>query len=130
MKHHFELSDYWSAIFAKDERAIRSFFLPEALIYWHNTNECMTAREFARVSANYPGSWNGEIQYELHVGEWNDDLVVCALHVFSTDSRASLHVCSAIQLHEGKISCINEYWGEDGVPPAWRKAMGLGRPIK
>lgn len=130
MKYHFELSEYWAALFAKDERAIRSFFQPEALIYWHNTNECLTAREFARVNAAYPGNWSGEIEYELHVGEWDTDLIVCAVRVFSTESPDSCHVCSAIQLHEGKITCINEYWGDDGTPPAWRKAMNVGRPIR
>ncbi len=129
MSAHFSLSEYWSAIFAKDERAIRSFFRPDALVYWHNTNECMTGREFARVNAAYPGSWNGEVQYEVRMGSWNEDLVICAVHVYEADGSLSLHVCSAIQLVDGKISSIHEYWGEDGPPPAWRKAFVVGRAI-
>ena len=29
----------------------------------------------------------------------------------------------------GKIARMDEYWGDDGQPPAWRQALRLGRPI-
>lgn len=29
----------------------------------------------------------------------------------------------------GMISRMDEYWGDDGEPPAWRKDMNIGVPI-
>ncbi len=126
----FDLSEYWSAIISGDYPAISSFFLPEAHVYWHNTNECFTVDEFVRVNKVYPGLWKAEIQYELRIGEFNEELVICAVRVFSETSGKSFHCCSAIQLHGDLISVINEYWGEDGPPPEWRAEMKIGSPIE
>lgn len=27
------------------------------------------------------------------------------------------------------ICGIDEYWGDDGLPPQWRRELGLGSPI-
>lgn len=125
----FSLPEYWSALLAGDETAIASFFLPDARIFWHNTNECFTVAEFIRVNKEYPDIWKADIQYELSIGEFSDELLVCAVRVYSEESGASFHCCSALRLREGLISSIDEYWGEDGRPPEWRITMGIGRPI-
>ena len=30
----------------------------------------------------------------------------------------------------GKIVRLDEYWGDDGPAPEWRRALGIGRPIQ
>ena len=34
-----------------------------------------------------------------------------------------------IQLKDDKISCIDEYWGDDGYAPQWRQDMKIGGKI-
>ena len=33
--------------------ALAAYFLPGALIFWHNTDECFTAEEFVRANREY-----------------------------------------------------------------------------
>jgi hypothetical protein len=130
MSSDFTLRDFLAALFAKDERAILSFFQPDALVYLHCTNECLTAEEYARSCTLYPGAWDGEIEYELHIGEWEADRFIFVVRVYSVSGPGSFHVCCSMQLHGGKIVRIDEYWNADYPAPPWRKAQGLGRPIR
>lgn len=34
------------------------------------------------------------------------------------------------RVEDGRIAALEEYWGDDGPPPAWRQALGIGRPIR
>ncbi|NLM10011.1 MAG: nuclear transport factor 2 family protein, partial [Clostridiaceae bacterium] len=29
-----------------------------------------------------------------------------------------------------KISCLDEYWGDDGIAPQWRLDKQIGQPIR
>jgi hypothetical protein len=42
----------------------------------------------------------------------------------------SFHVTSFIEIIEGKIKTLDEYWGDDGPIPQWRKDMHIGKPIR
>ena len=33
-------------------------------------------------------------------------------------------------VEDGRIAALEEYWGDDGPPPAWRQELHLGRPIR
>ena len=47
----------WADIGAQRWDALAAYFLPGALIFWHNTDECFTAEEFVRANHEYPGNW-------------------------------------------------------------------------
>lgn len=46
----------WADIGAQRWDALAAYFLPGALIFWHNTDECFTAEEFVRANREYPGN--------------------------------------------------------------------------
>ena len=52
----------WADIGAQRWDALAAYFLPGALIFWHNTDECFTVEEFVRANREYPGNWRIEIE--------------------------------------------------------------------
>ena len=121
-----DLARYWQAVLRQDAAELRRFFHPEAWVNWHNTNEHFTVEEFIRANCEYPGEWDGEIQRIVET----DDLLITAVHVFSKDRSLSFHVTSFLLVREGKIAALDEYWGDDGPPPRWRKEKKIGGPIR
>ena len=81
--------------------------------------------EFIRANCEYPGSWDGEIERAEQAG----NLLITAVRVWSADWKLSFHVTSFIQIRDGKITALDEYWGDDGTAPRWRQEMKIGRPI-
>ena len=117
---------FWAAVLEQDADAIRSYFAPTAFVNWHNSNEHFTVDEFIRANCEYPGDWTGQIEKEIHAG----DTIITAIHVATKDGKLSFHVTSFIQVKDGKIVAVNEYWGDDGEAPQWRQDMNIGRKIK
>ena len=120
------IHDYWHAVLRQDATAMAAYFDPAACIRWHNTNEQFTVTEFVRANCEYPGSWSGDIEYLLTV----QDQIVTVVHVFSLEHSQHFHVTSFLRIRDKKIISIDEYWGEDGTAPQWRKDMQLGRAIR
>ena len=56
--------------------------------------------------------------------------LVTEARVFDAPRTVSFHVTSFFREEEGRIAALEEYWGDDGPPPAWRQALHLGRPIR
>lgn len=104
---------------------MRTFFHDDAFVNWHNTNEHFTVEQFIKANCEYPGQWDGEIEYYIE----KDDLTITVVHVFSLDKKLSFHVTSFIKVKEDKIISIDEYWGEDGIAPQWRLEQHIGEPI-
>lgn len=121
----WDVKHYWNAVLRQDAEAIRTFFHPDAWINWHNTNEHFTLEEFIRANCEYPGDWNGTVERIITM----DTQVITAAHVFSMDGRLSFHVVSFIRVEAGRIRSIDEYWGDDGLPPQWRQEKGIGTAI-
>ncbi len=121
-----DIAKFWDAVLKQDQEAIRSFFDADAYVNWHNTNEHFTVEEFIRANCEYPGDWTGQVEKELHAG----DTVITATHVATKDGKLSFHVTSFIQVKDGKIAAVDEYWGDDGEAPGWRQAMGIGTQIR
>lgn len=118
MKASFSFETYFAAVVSKDAAALQAFFREDAEVYWHNTRERFDLRGFIRANCDYPGDWRGEIEREYRIG----DTVIAAARVWSTDDPSlSFHCCSFIQLENELISRLDEYWGDDGEPPEWRK---------
>ena len=115
----FSVKAYWDALLSRDGARIRALFAPEAVIRWPCTGERFSPERFAAVNCAYPGAWGCEIERtEESVG-----LAVCAARVFSEEDGSSFHAVSFIR-HDGeKILSLDEYWGDDGAPPQWRKEL-------
>lgn len=120
------IRSYWQAVADQDAVALREYFTSDAHIRWHNTNEDFTVDEFIRANCEYPGAWNGEVERL----ESSVDTVTTVTRVWAKDEDLSFHVVSFITLDEtGKITEIDEYWGDDGPAPQWRLDKHIGKPI-
>lgn len=122
------LQAYWRAVTDQDANALGAYFLPEASIRWHNTNEEFSVEEFVRANCEYPGNWVGEVERIEFCGR---GMAVTVTHVRAKDEELSFHVVSFILLDaNGKILSIDEYWGDDGSVPQWRLDKHIGRAIR
>lgn len=117
---------FWQYVLTQDADNIRAFFLEDACIRWHCTNECFTLDEYIIANCEYPGDWDGEIERI----EQSGDLIVTAVRVFPKDRSTSFHVVSFIRLADDKITSMDEYWADDGPAPRWRQEMCLSTPIR
>lgn len=117
---------FWADVLRQDAAAIRGYFHPDAFVRWHCTNEHFTVEEYIRANCEYPGQWAGEVERVVR----NGDEVVAAVHVHTQDKALSFHAVSFIRLRDGKITSLDEYWGDDGPAPQWRQDMGIGSKIK
>jgi len=115
-------SRFFDAVVRQDAGAMRDFFTEDAEIYWHNSNEAFTVNEYIRANCEYPGTWRGEIE-RIECAA----VLIVAARVWSDDS--SSRVVSFLELSGGRIRRLDEYWGDVGEPPAWRRNMGIGRKI-
>lgn len=115
---------FQSTVMQKAER-MKEYFKEEALINWHNTNECFSRDEYIRVNCEYPGSWLGNVERM----ELTGNVVILVGAVKPKDSVAALHVTSFYEFNEDKVIRLDEYWGEDGKAPQWRIDMEIGRSI-
>lgn len=120
------LQAYWNAVLQQQPNAIKPFFHRDAFINWHNTNECFTVDEFIRANCEYPGKWDGTIERIESSGNCH----ITVVHVFSQEEKQSFHVTSFIKAENEKIVSIDEYWGDDGMPPQWRLDKHIGTPIR
>ena len=120
------INAFWNDVLSKNRAALPDYFLDDAVIRWHCSNERFTVDEYIRANCDYPGQWAGEIERVEECG----NTVVLAGRVFPTHRSASFHVVSFIRLDRGRIAELDEYWADDAEPPEWRRAMGIGRPIR
>ena len=120
-----DIKQFWADVLRQDAAAIRAYFHPNAWINWHNTNEHFTVEEFIRANCEYPGRWDGEVEQLIVTPEH----FITATHVYEKDTALSFHVTSFIRVADGRIASIDEYWGDDGDAPQWRRDKKIGRPI-
>lgn len=121
--HSFDVGQYWQAVARQDKDALAAYFWADAKIYWHCTNEAFSLDGFLRANCEYPGQWAAQVG-RVH---WMGDSLVAAAHVYALDGPLSCHVVSFFKLEGGKILQLDEYWGDDGPPPAWRQGMQISR---
>ena len=124
-KTKMDMKSFWAAVLRQDADAIRPYFHPEAYVNWHNTNEHFTVEEFIRANCEYPGQWEGEVEQIIST----DDCMITATHVHSVDGKISCHATSFIHIADGRITAMDEYWGDDGQVPQWRQEKHIGTPI-
>ena len=122
-----DIQAFFRAVVEQNADALRSCFCVGAEIRWHNTNELFTVEEYIQANCQYPGQWEGELE---RVEPLASGSLATAAHVHAREGGPSFHVASFIRLEAGKIAALDEYWGDDGPAPAWRRAMRVGRPIR
>ena len=54
--------EFWREVAAQNEVSLRSYFSPDAIINWHNTNETFSVDEFIIANCEYPG--NGMVRWK------------------------------------------------------------------
>lgn len=121
-----DINRFWKDILEQNRSVLTNYFCPDAVIRWHCTNEQFNVSEFVRANCEYPGDWDGQIE---RADEYGSQLIT-VVHVFSKDQSASFHVVSFFNLKQDRILTLDEYWADDGEAPAWRKRMGIGKPIR
>ena len=120
------IKQFWADVLRQDADAIRQYFHPDAWVNWNCTNEHFSVEEYIRANCEYPGEWDGVIEQLICAS----DRIITATHVQEKNSGSSFHVVSFLQIREGKIVAMDEYWGDDGEAPEWRKEMHIGRKIR
>ena len=119
----FDVVSFWRSVVNQERTRLEDYFLPDAAIRWHTTNEQFSVGEFIRVNCDYPGQWRGEVERV----ERADGTIVTVVRVFAADDSVSFHVVSFIRLLGERIAELDEYWSEDGEPPDWRKEVNQDR---
>jgi hypothetical protein len=119
-----DINQYWEDIAKQNELALRQYFVEEAIIRWHNTNEQFTLDEFICANCEYPGDWQGIVERS----EQFENKIVTVTRIWSEE--CSFHVTSFFTLAEDKIIFLDEYWGEDGLAPDWRLEKCIGTTIQ
>ena len=117
---------FWQDVINQNRSSLSSFFCEDAVIRWHCTNEQFTVSEYIQANCDYPGKWKGNIE---RVEEFDSQMIIVG-KVQSDDETVQCHVISFIRLRDDKIMEMDEYWADDGEPPAWRKALKIGMPIR
>lgn len=116
----------WKHMDAQEWDALSGYFAPEAVVLWPNTNERFDVNGFVRANREYPGRWRIQVQRAAACGGG----VVTVVRVQADEGDVSLHAVSFFEIQAGKITRLEEYWGEDGPAPAWRQAMEIAEPIE
>ncbi len=117
---------FWENVAAQNAKELESYFLSNAIINWHNTNERFSVGEYIIANCEYPGDWCGSVERI----EIIDDLAISITRVWHADNSDSFHAVSFFKFQDDKILCLDEYWGDDGIAPQWRLDKKIGRPIK
>lgn len=117
---------FMADVAAQNRANLKSHFLADAVINWHNTNESFSVEEYIIANCEYPGEWYGNVERV----ETIDDLVISVARIWARDNSNSFHVVSFFKIKDGKISSLDEYWGDDGTAPQWRLGKKIGKPIK
>lgn len=121
-----DIYKFWKDVLAQNADVIKDYFDENAYINWHCTNERFNVNEFIIANCEYPGDWDGEVERIEKI----NDLFITVTHVYSKDKTLSFHVTSFIQVMNGKIVAIDEYWADDGVAPKWRLDKHIGKAIQ
>jgi hypothetical protein len=111
---------------AQNAEALKSYFHTDAYVRWNNTNEQFTADEYIKANCEYPGSWQGDVERIVQT----ENLCISVFRLYSKDTGASFHATSFFEFNNGKITVLNEYFGDDGDAPKWRQEMHIGSPIR
>ena len=116
---------FLKSVVSQNEKEMRKFFHKTATIKWHNTNEKFTLDEYIKVNCEYPDELESKIEKYEKIG----NLVILVALISSKTKNISFYVTSFLKILDDKIIELDEYWGDNGVPPKWRIDMNIGSKI-
>jgi hypothetical protein len=125
--YDFDVYRFFDAVIKQDAEMLRSFFEPDAIVIWSNTNEQFTVDEYIRANCEYPGKWTGRLENIDEIDDSNKKMVFVA-KVWNTEGIAS-RVVSFVTFGDTEnelIQYLDEYWCDISEPPEWRKIMNIG----
>jgi hypothetical protein len=128
MPDNFDFHAFFKAVIRQDAAKLRTYFEPDAHIFWSNTNEEFTVEEYVRANCEYPGQWEGQVERVDEIKGYDQQIVFVA-KVWNVEGYAA-RVVSFIQFGDTEdelIAMLDENWSDIGEPPEWRKAMGIGK---
>lgn len=111
------VEEFWKKINEKRWDDLADFFTYDAKINWPNTSETFEVSRFVSVNKHYPGDW--KIAIEKVLSSFNTVISVVLVNF----GNLSFHAVSFFYFVDGKIVCLEEYWGDDGEPPLWREQL-------
>ncbi len=117
--------DLWGDLNRQNWDNLSSYFSETATINWHDSNERFSVDEFVFANSHYPGNWQINIEKLISI----ENIVISVVKVSLKESDISFHATSFFEFENDKIKTLDEYWGEDGIPPQWRIDMKIGKPI-
>lgn len=117
----------WQDMDRQNWQALPAYFSLAADIFWHDSDERFDVSGFQRANSEYPGDWRIQIQCLELFAEGS----MLSIARVAMEGGPSFHVCSFFAFDEKaeKISRLDEYWGEVGPAPEWRRELGISRPI-
>lgn len=118
--------NFWKDVIEQNPINLKKYFASNAIINWHNTNECFNLDEYIIANCEYPGNWFGEVERI----EIKDDSAISVTRVWLSDNSVSVHATSFIKFRGEKIISLDEYWSDDGIAPKWRLDKKIGKPIR
>lgn len=119
MENKLFAEKFLKSVVEQNEKELPSFFNEDAEILWPDTSEKFTVAAYIIANCKYPGDWQGEVK---RINTFNDWMVVVS-KVYSVD--VAFYVTSFIDMREGKIQKLEEYWSEIGEAPEWRQNLNL-----
>lgn len=120
------ITKYWHDVAEQNRDYLRDYFLPQAEIRWHDSNELFTLDEYIIANCEYPSNWQGEVERIEVMG----DTVITVTRVWAKDNSIKVHAVSFFKFENDKILALDEYWGECGDIPQWRLDKKIGKKIK
>ncbi len=120
------ITEFWKSVIEQNDQHLKTFFLDNARIRWHNTNELFSLEEYIIANCEYPGNWKGEVERIEEL----DSMVVTVTRLVLAEDGTSFHATSFFEFDGDKIISLDEYWGEDGAAPQWRIDKKIGKVIK
>lgn len=115
---------FWNYVVSQNKDNLKKHFYKDAIIIWHCTNEEFNLEEYIIANCEYPGEWECEIE-RIIKGEKD---IIIVTRVYS--GNISFHATSFFKMKNDKIKELDEYFGEDGIAPKWRRDKRLGNAIK
>lgn len=114
---------YWKYIADQDGQLLEKCFCADAQIRLQCTDEEFTVSDFVRVHCERPGKRKVKIERMHRVGE----TLVTVVRLWMEGT--SYYITSFFQMAGGRVSVLDEYWGENIPAPTWRTEAQIGSPI-
>jgi hypothetical protein len=113
--------NFWDKMSNQKFDELSSYFKEDCFVYWPNTGEVFSVKEYIHVNKIYPGNWKIEIK-RLEVC---NEVIISVVKIYSDEENISLHATSFFTFENHKIARLDEYFGIDEEPPIWRKNKEL-----